>query len=100
MIYPSQRCVACGERLFAHVDGGVVCHNCGARYDQDDSDGRGESSDGPSSPDSGGSRGSETELVVEAVSHIDPPEPTERAHERDDKRNRNATPILLETPSS
>ena len=33
MIHPHGRCAVCGERVFAHVEGGTICHNCGERYD-------------------------------------------------------------------
>lgn len=32
MKYPYGACQGCGERLFGHVDGGYVCHNCETRY--------------------------------------------------------------------
>jgi DNA-directed RNA polymerase subunit RPC12/RpoP len=32
MKHSDGRCLSCGERLFAHVDGGYACHNCGARH--------------------------------------------------------------------
>ncbi|WIV68713.1 hypothetical protein [Natrialbaceae archaeon AArc-T1-2] len=44
MQYPHGRCEQCGERLYEHVDGGYVCHNCGTRYSESylEGDGAGE----------------------------------------------------------
>ena len=39
MRHPEGRCGTCGERLFAHVDGGYRCHNCGTHYVDDEDDG-------------------------------------------------------------
>ncbi|MFP8958225.1 hypothetical protein ACLI4Y_16005 [Natrialbaceae archaeon A-CW3] len=40
MIYPHGACQACGERVYTHIDGGNVCHNCGARELGDDDGGK------------------------------------------------------------
>ncbi|MFC4542126.1 hypothetical protein ACFO5R_09315 [Halosolutus amylolyticus] len=39
MKYPYGNCQHCGERLYAHVDGGYQCHNCHQRYPEDELDG-------------------------------------------------------------
>ncbi|WP_254769515.1 hypothetical protein [Salinilacihabitans rarus] len=42
MRHPSWRCAGCGERLYAHVEGGYWCPNCGRR----DGEGRDGNDDG------------------------------------------------------
>ena len=39
MRYPEQNCPECGHRLFAHVEGGVFCPECGYYFDSDNEDG-------------------------------------------------------------
>ncbi|MGQ3413156.1 hypothetical protein [Natrinema versiforme] len=36
MPQPYGRCQHCGERLYAHIEGGYQCLNCGRRYTEAD----------------------------------------------------------------
>ncbi|MDQ2049394.1 hypothetical protein RBH26_02735 [Natronolimnohabitans sp. A-GB9] len=36
MNHPVWRCQDCGERLYAHIEGGYQCHNCARRYEKAD----------------------------------------------------------------